>query len=158
MTTFNLKIFISHPKEDGKNEDLSFKKKKITSLETAQMMAIRGFIKELNTLPEKYKISSYEITLYIDILKSIKDFEEGNMKMFAFCFMVSRNYNFIYEDLKKDQNNMAQELWYIYSFFEPNLNFESFRDFCRDMYINCFVVCRARNAVENKIIEEEIED
>lgn len=162
MTTFNLKLFISKSKEENDDiiEDSQLKKKKITSLETTQMMSIRGFLKEISNLSEKYKVSSYEINLYITILKTIKDFEEGNMKLYVYCFMISRNYNFVYEELKKDIYGMVEELTYIYQFFSPDMKEDMFRDFCRDIYVNCLIICRARNLIENKIIDEtnEIEN
>jgi hypothetical protein len=127
--------------------------KKITSTTFLKENTIRKFYIELSKIPDYiYKVDNNEKYIYKNDLMKIEDFEEGNMKFYAYCFLISRSFNFNYDEFKKKffvEKMYVSKLNEIYEQFKPSnvLSefFDTYLEFIKDISINCYVIMKIRN-------------
>ena len=142
--SFNLRNFIPYKSKEQKKKDT----KKKTTNETYKELALRNFESEMNKINTSlFQINDQDRNNFKDDLVRILDFEEGNMKLFLYCFLLLRNYNYNYNLLLEDYSNLKRTFLEIFKLFINNENQENkFLYFVIDIYTTCKVILLNRHS------------
>ena len=142
--------------------------KKITSNTFLKENTLSKFVAELSKIPANiFRVDDKEKHIYKNRLSKITDFEEGNMKFFAYCFLISRFFNFDYQNMLENFEDSIYtgklNIIEIYDQFfsssdEKDNKPLSFLDFMRDVFINCYVIINADSENEINEIREGYDD
>lgn len=143
---FDYNIFIGNEK---KNEEE--KHKKIFTLSDAKETAVRKFIMEMATVEEYYSISEVDKNIYINELKKINNYEEGNMKMYLYCFLILRSIDYditlVTPELIKEH---SKRIFHTFEQMHPEL----FIEFCKDILTNIALIFKTRTKEDYSEIDE----
>ncbi len=140
----------------NKRQILGKDNRRVITVSIAKDSAVRTFTNELLKIPsDLFYVSQEDIGIYVDELKKIKDFEEGNMKMYAYCFLISRSFNYDYELINNSYvkiQEIASSIFKQFNGAKDNL----FGEFQKDIYINCFTIIRTR--LLNSSTKEDVQE
>jgi predicted ATP-grasp superfamily ATP-dependent carboligase len=164
----DISIFI--PKKKKEIYSLA-ENKKIMSNTFLKQNVLRKFMVEISKIPSDiFKVDEREKHQYRAILDKIEDFEESNVKFFAYCFLIARHFEFNYENLVKnfyeEQEKDNLKIGKIIDIFfsqdeeDKKINKEGayLYKFLFDIFINCKVVIDTRNKYSNMAIDFSYQD
>lgn len=141
------------------DEDINIKsgKKKITTVGLAKDAVLRRFQNELIKLPD---ISQNDIIIYSRDLERIEDFEEGNMKMYAYCYPLARMYNFDYNNMKENYESVKEKGLSMFKEFKKDddnsTKLITIMEFLADIYIYCYKIIATRDKNKmTRIVEDD---